>query len=116
MSEINNGREYRYQADWSIGTRMFHVRCDDWEDFKEACENMETILPATEDFPNDKGNMAKNVDVSAKQNPTCPRHGATTKWLEGVSKKTGKPYSFWSCSAKNKDGSWCSAQLINPKE
>ena len=112
--DINSGREYRYQKDWSIGTRMFHVRCDDWEEFKQAVKNMDTLIPAAKDFPDDEGSMAQKVDVSTKHQPTCSVHGATTKWLEGVSKKTGKAYSFWSCSAKNKDGSWCNAELIYP--
>lgn len=51
------------------------------------------------------------TDVSSKNQPTCPVHGATTKWLEGVSKKTGKPYAFWTCSSKNSDESYCNAEL-----
>lgn len=108
---MNDGREYRYQKDWSIGTRMFHVRCDDWEEFKTAVKNMDSIIPAEMDFPDDEGQQAHKVDVSAKLNPTCSVHGATTKFLEGVSKKTGKPYAFWSCTAKNTDGSFCNAKL-----
>lgn len=44
----NTGREYRYQKDWSVGDRMFHVRCDDWEEFKTACQNVATMIPETQ--------------------------------------------------------------------
>jgi hypothetical protein len=111
---MNDGREYRYQHDWSIGSQMFHVRADDWEEYKEACENMETTLPQVKAFPDDTGHLATpqaKVDVSSRHQPTCPVHGATTVWKEGVSKKTGKPYAFWGCTEKNADGSYCSAKL-----
>lgn len=49
MAEIdktnNTGREYKYQVDYSLAGKMYHVRCDDWEDFKEAILNIESILP-----------------------------------------------------------------------
>lgn len=37
----NQGREYKYQADYSLNGKMFHVRCDDWADFQEATKNIE---------------------------------------------------------------------------
>ena len=46
---MNDGREYRYQKDWSIDSQMFHVRCDEWDVFKEAVANMTTILPINGD-------------------------------------------------------------------
>ena len=51
-------------------------------------------------------------DVSTKHQPTCPIHGKTTVWKEGVSKKTGKNYAFWGCTEQNDDGSYCKAKLI----
>jgi hypothetical protein len=106
-------REYRYQRDWSIGTGMFHVRCDDWEQFQAAVKNMETMIPTKKDFPEDTvgSPVAQKVDVSMKHQPTCPIHGATTVWKTGVSKKTGKDYAFWGCTEKMADGSWCTAKL-----
>lgn len=48
MSEDNTAREYKYQWDWTIpGGGMAHVRCDDFEEFKEAKKNIETLIPAT---------------------------------------------------------------------
>lgn len=40
--------------------------------------------------------------------PVCGVHGSTMEWKSGISKKTGKPYAFWSCPVRNNDGSWCS--------
>ena len=41
-------------------------------------------------------------------NPICQIHNIPMTWKTGVSKTTGKPYAFWSCSGKMQDGSWCS--------
>ena len=37
----------------------------------------------------------------------CRVHGVPFVHKEGISKKTGKPYSFWSCPARNADQSYC---------
>ena len=47
-----------------------------------------------------------------KGQPTCSIHGNSTKWLEGVSKKTGKKYAFWSCQEKI-NGQYCQAELVH---
>lgn len=44
------------------------------------------------------------------QAPTCGVHGVPMTWKTGVSKTSGKPYAFWSCSTKNADGSYCRFQ------
>lgn len=44
--------------------------------------------------------------------PLCSIHGTPMKFLEGVSKKTGKPYSFWSCPSKLADGSFCNGKPL----
>jgi hypothetical protein len=100
---------YRYQKDWSIGGEMFHVRCDDWNDFILAVENMETIVPKAS-FPNDKGEVAVKPNPTTPEAPTCGVHGTTMVWHgPGVSKKTNKPYNgFWTCPTKNIDNSFCS--------
>lgn len=41
------------------------------------------------------------------QAPICGVHRVAMTWKTGVSKKTNKPYAFWSCSTKNADGSFC---------
>lgn len=104
----NTGREYRYQKDWSIGTTMFHVRCDDWESFKESVANMESILTQTKSFPDDSGSMATPPE-KAQDVPSCGVHHTAMTWkAPGVSKNTGKPYpGFWSCGMKNENGTWC---------
>lgn len=42
------------------------------------------------------------------QTPVCGIHGTPMEWKTGTSKKTGKPYAFWSCATRNADGSFCS--------
>ena len=39
--------------------------------------------------------------------PICGIHQTQMLWKTGVSRKTGKPYAFWSCPTKNPDGSFC---------
>lgn len=93
---MNDGREYRYQADWQIGTRMFHVRCDDFEEYKESVKNMESMLPSTKDFPDDTGNIAhKATEPDAG---TCPKCGNP---LVMATKKDGTPYK--KCSTNKWD-------------
>ena len=107
---MNEGREYKYQADWSLGNQMFHVRCDDWEAFKEAKENMETLLPSNKPFPDDTvGKPVATTPEKAMNAPICEDHHLPMTWHPaGVSKKTGKPYNgFWSCKVLNEDGSYC---------
>lgn len=99
----------RYQKDWTVGGEMFHVRENDWEVFKEAVANMETMLPQHKSFPDDSGNMATPPDKVVPAPPTCGIHG-TPMILKpaGVSKSTGKPYpAFWSCGQKNANGTYC---------
>jgi hypothetical protein len=110
MEVDNRAREYKYQKDWSIGTTMFHVRCDDWADFCEALENMESILPKTKAFPDDTGNTATPPQAVTPGIPECGIHHVPMTWRGGgISKKTGKPYNgFWSCPQRNPDNSYCS--------
>jgi hypothetical protein len=39
--------------------------------------------------------------------PICGIHNQPMNWKTGVSKTSGKPYAFWSCSEKMGDGGWC---------
>ena len=50
-----------------------------------------------------------------KGQPTCSLHGNSTKWLEGISKKTGKKYAFWTCQEKI-NGQYCKAELLYAEE
>lgn len=45
----------------------------------------------------------------------CPTHGLRAQLREGVSKKTGKPYKFWSCNGREDDGSFCRWKPPEPK-
>lgn len=38
--------------------------------------------------------------------PSCGVHGTPMTWKTGVSKKTGRPYAFWSCGEMN-NGMYC---------
>ena len=51
---------------------------------------------------NMNGNGKAKVDA-----PICKYHNKPMSWKEGVSKTTGKPYAFWSCTEKTADGIWC---------
>ena len=44
--------------------------------------------------------------------PNCSVHGTPMKYLQGTSKKTGKPYAFWSCPQKLADGSFCNGKPL----
>lgn len=45
--------------------------------------------------------------------PLCEIHKVPLVHKQGISKKTGRPYDFWSCPERNPDGSYCKYQ---PKE
>lgn len=103
---MNDGREYRYQVDWQFAGLMYHVRCDDWEEFKTAKQNMETLLPKTAAFPDDTGNIATPPSAVAAPVPVCGVHGLPMK------QRTGQYGMFWACGQKNADGTWCK---VKPK-
>lgn len=108
------GREYRYQADWSMGGQMFHVRCDDFVEFQTAITNMETMLPSNEAFPNDKGKTVTTQEKAVNA-PVCGVHGTPMILKPAGVSKAGKQYpAFYSCPQKNADGSYCSYRP--PKE
>ena len=106
MEGDNRGREYRYQKDWTSGTLMFHVRCDDFDEFKVSVENMEKLIPKP-GFPDDTGPIA--TPKQAFQAPVCEVHGIPMTLKPAGVSRAGKPYpAFWSCSQKNPDGTYCS--------
>lgn len=53
------------------------------------------------------------TDTSISEVPTCGVHGTPMSWKTGSYKETtayhkaGDQYAFWSCPAKNADGSYC---------
>jgi hypothetical protein len=105
------GREYKYQADWSQGNRMWHVRCDDLGEFDAACDEMENRIPSNKAFPDDGiGKQIATAPEQATNAPVCGVHGTPMIMKPaGVSKSTGRAYpAFWSCSTRNVDGTYCS--------
>jgi len=42
----------------------------------------------------------------------CPTHNIPFLYKSGVSRKTGQPYGFWGCPAKNMDGTYCKNQPV----
>jgi len=81
----------------------------------DVLNKFQTVLTAIEKAGY-KNVWDKEVPVvsNGKVAPTCGVHGTAMKWLEGTSKKTGKPYAFWTCPTKNADGSYC--KYSPPKE
>lgn len=105
----------KYQADWTVGNQMFHLRTDDFSEFTKGIKDMENVIPNTSAFPNDHGTRATSPE-KVKVVPVCEVHHIPMVMKPaGLSKKTGKPYpAFWSCGERNEDGSYCSFRP--PKE
>jgi hypothetical protein len=67
-------------------------------------------------LPSDDDRILRAAMSLANANPTtggsCPAHQRPWKLREGVSSKTGKEYSFWSCGSKddNAPRGWCDKQ------
>ena len=87
------GREYRYQADWSFGSQMFHVRADDWSDFQKAVKNVrDTYLdpPVTEvELPP----VARAPYPTPEVEGACKTCGAPTLPEKKITGKDGR--SWW---------------------
>lgn len=98
----NQGREYRYQADYTFNGKMFHVRCDDWVLFQEAVKNIEDTYIV------DSGiGEVKTIDLptySQAPYPTpeadsaCKTCGGPTLPEKRIVAKTGKAYWVRDCA------------------
>lgn len=103
---MNEGREYRYQMDWTLPNgKMAHVRCDDWDEFKTACNNMAYLVNSPRPFPDDEGNRATSPEQSQKvtSDPSwCQIHNVTMRQFA----KNGK--SWYSHSPS--EGVWCNGR------
>jgi hypothetical protein len=87
------------------------VRGDEYKQWVLDIEAAKQQLPKVEEKPKIVQQMEEFVGdttppVSGHICPKNPNHGEM-KYRSGISAKTGKPYSFWSCTQKNLDGSWC---------
>lgn len=106
-TNMNDGREYKYQRDWSVGSQMFHVRCDNWDEFKEAVDNIKTMLQP-KSFPDDEGTKATPVENTVPEGPTCGIHNIPMILKPAGVSKAGRQYpAFWSCPDKT-NGQFCS--------
>jgi hypothetical protein len=54
--------------------------------------------------------VLNSAAAAAKPAPKCSIHGTPMEWKAGTSKKTGKPYAFYSCAQKLADGSYCNGK------
>lgn len=98
----------KLQASLTEGSDMLVVRSNDEEEFKKL---LKIIAEVRQDMRKAKANNQSTPVQAPVQNqaiaPICGIHGVPMVWKTGVSKKTGKPYAFWSCSQRNADGSFC---------
>ena len=108
----NSGREYRYQKDWSLGSTMYHVRCDDWEDFKKAVNNIETEYLKRKTISKDEKPLPwedKNADLEDLKCTVCSSP-LLPEVKTNPNKTTGKVWWVRRCSnpaadfQHNKDG------------
>lgn len=100
MRDGTFGREYRYQVDYTIRNRMYHVRCDDWLDFKEAVKNLEDDYITT-----DESQVIPPIKPTLSANPATPAIGceicgqALLPEKRIVSKKDGRAWWIRDCSS-----------------
>ncbi len=69
---------------------------------KEALESKTAVVAPPVAVP------ATPAPVSSQ---VCPAHNTPLVHKSGVSKSTGKPYSFWACPEKLSDGSFCKGAI-----
>lgn len=94
------------------GNPGFVVKADDAVELDQllaaALPIFRKFKTAVDTYREKQQNDAATLPGQTTQNPpTCGIHKTQMKWLTGVSKKTGRPYAFWSCPTKNPDGSYC---------
>lgn len=76
--------EYGYKPSWNEDT------------------NGKTLAPQT---PATAPQVA--LQATPASSPVCGIHRTPMVWKTGISKKTGKPYAFWSCAQKDINGDYC---------
>lgn len=100
--------EPTYKVSFINGNPGFVVCADNADDLEK---NIREALPIFKKFKTAVDTYREKQQNDAtpppQETPTCGVHGTQMKWLTGTSKKTGKPYAFWSCPTKNADGSFC---------
>lgn len=95
-----SGREYRYQADFTLQGAMYHVRCDTWREFAASVKNMKTFITPIGQQENYQA-PAENSDAK------CAVCGAPVKEEKQI---TWQGKNFWvrNCTRdfKHKSGFW----------
>lgn len=98
----NQGREYKYQADYNKDGVMLHVRCDDFEEYKEACENI---------------GIPWSVEKPVKSHPDAPQDNPEP-WEDDVDKSLSEKYQGKTLDEieEDLDPSWCEVHKVKMKE
>ena len=74
------GREYKYQVNYTANGKMYNVRCDDWKEFTEAIAEME-----------------KAFSISFASTPTPPTPTPTTYYPTPASMPSTAPEACKTC-------------------
>lgn len=106
----NEGREYKYQADYSLNGKMFHVRCDDWIEFQDAVKNIEdtyivdsgmgTVATTTYTPPTTPYSKAPYPTAEGEQ--PCKTCGAPTLPEKRIVGRDGRAWWVRDCSTGDK--------------
>ncbi len=104
--------EQKYTISFINGTPGLVVRGDTAEEMETS---IRAVLPVFSKFKNaiEKGYAARagvSTAIPQTSHGVCPTHNVPFIFKSGVSKKTGQQYAFWSCPAKNMDGSFCNSK------
>jgi hypothetical protein len=98
----NSAREYRYQADFSLSGEMYHVRCDDWDEFKDAVANIKTeyikVPAATTPVTPSYNNQYNPPPPSVEGDAPCKTCGAPTLPEKKILAKDGRAWWVRDCS------------------
>lgn len=91
----------KFQIDITTPNRMYHVRCNDWEEFKKAAEDMEDFVMGKDyAFPKPQEELPKE-----DREDYCDFHQVPMKEREG---KYGKFYSHGKKEGEN--FVWCTGE------
>lgn len=89
----------KYQMDWTAGSKMFHVRSDDWTDFVSAIRSMETQVPEVQVAPPVTPAYAPGAAASGGGCKTCGGPVLPEKRIVG---KDGRAWWVSDCATGDK--------------
>jgi hypothetical protein len=100
--------EHRFTMSFINGNPGFVINVDTGEELDAAIRD---VLPRFKAFKvavdTYREKQINEQTPPPQATPVCGIHHTQAVWKTGVSRKTGKPYAFWSCPTKNPDGSFC---------